>query len=39
MNSDFVAVSEKFMISSLNPLTKKSNPYHNIQSDNLGSGL
>lgn len=36
MNNDFVAVSEKFMISSLNPLTKKSNPYHN---NNLGSGL
>lgn len=36
MNNDFVAVSEKFMISSLNLLTKKSNPYHN---NNLGSGL
>lgn len=30
MLMNFVAISEKFMISNLNPLTKQSNPYHNI---------
>ena len=28
MNNDFVVESKKFMISILNPLTKKSKPYH-----------